>query len=129
MLNFSSGLIPLEPTILTQTLSSSYKSFPSVSLNNERRRSGRGKAHISWKLLFIGDGPGAISISLCRRPADPLLPFTLSLSLSLSLRLSLNQSEKETRRGAPSNVQYYITLQTWLKFRNLSVCVCVCVCG
>ncbi len=46
-----------------------------------------------------------------------------SPSLSLSLRLSLNQSEKETRRGAPSNVQCYITLQTWLKFRNLSVCV------
>jgi len=45
-----------------------------------------GKALISWKLLFIGGGPGAIPISLCRRPADP----------SLSLHLSLYQSEEET---------------------------------
>lgn len=43
--------------------------------------------------------------------------------LSLSLRLSLNQSEKETRGEAPSNVQYYITLQTELIFRALSVCM------
>lgn len=116
MQNFTSGLRLLDPTILTQ-LSSSCKSFLRVILNNMRRRCGRGKSHISWKLLFIGGGPGAISISLCRRPADPPSPFTLSLCLSL------NQSEKETRGEAPSNVQYYITLQTWLIFRALSVCM------
>ncbi len=51
---------------------------------------------------------------------------SLSLSLSLSLRLSLNQSEKETRRGAPSNVQYYIT--DLAEIQKICVCVCVCVC-
>lgn len=84
MQNFTHAFRLLDPTALTQ-LSSSCKSFLRVILNNMRRRCGRGKSHISWKLLFIGGGLGAISISLCRRPADPPSPFTLSPPVSQSV--------------------------------------------
>lgn len=97
----------LNPTDCTTQLSSSCKSSPRVSLNNMRRRGDRRKTHISWKLLFIGSGPGAISISLCRRPADP----------SLSLHLSLYQSEKETFM---SNITLHYRLG-W--YSELSLCV------
>lgn len=119
--NFTNGLTRLEPTVLTQTLSSSCKSFPSVSLNNKRRRCGRGKAHISWKLLFIGDGPWAISISLCRRPADPLLPFTLSLSACRSISLRKRREEEHLQM---SNITLHYRLG-WNSELCLGLCVCV----
>lgn len=67
------------------------------------------------KLLFIGGGPGAISISLCRRTADP----------SLSLHLSLYQSEKGTFKCPilqyttdSADIQSSLCVYDWIWLKN-----------